>query len=665
MNVNYSKTISISLIKLVLPLLVLLFIQVAANAQNYTPEEQNCYSLVQGKVAWNTTGTTSWSEANVRNLCKGTTNANATVNCFRAKISGGMTWDNATPACSPSALSSTSSNLDGSWAMYNEKGVKYDKLAKIVQSGANLSFNNGYGGNSTAVLNSNTFTTSDGLIGTVSADGTRINWNTGYVWVRTGSTSNNQPNYVESETILNPEPLQNATVNKVVPNTNNTAQTPDHPGWVTRTITIKNNGGFKILAALQDYRDYYLAKDEVTTAAEGGVSKVILGGQTDTFGGSLTFRADSEVELQITQDNHLKPYFIATLPKNKDITTFCYEVSGTIYIPVIKTCDGSPTYEAKYISFKNESAFAADMRLTYYSDGSKTKTFSTEQTVLGYSRKLYLPMDADTDRKMTLSVYMVAGSISNSLLSKDVKISDFDTVGSSCYKTWGSGLNAKASACSISSSARRIKLWNNGGYSAKMQVTYNPEQMVETNFIEVTQTETIEIPESSSNNPVKISLVNKWSGKEISNFTTPANFTGELCYKVEGTTFAPTAATCDDTVGDTAGETRQIRFQNESGYDAQMMVTYFEDQVINGTTVAMPKILATGMINGLGGKFRLVTIPKNTSKGQPITISLQGSATLKNGIWSTTLPADFAASPQPCFKVWGTLFEPQGGKCGQ
>jgi hypothetical protein len=96
-----------------------------------------------------------------------------------------------------------------------------------------------------------------------------------------------------------------------------------------------------------------------------------------------------------------------------------------------------------------------------------------------------------------------------------------------------------------------------------------------------------------------------------------------------------------------------------------MIVTYFVDEVINGQKMVMPKTLSTGMINGLGGKFRLVTIPKKTSKGMQITISLQGSTTVKNDIFSTTLPADFAASPQQCFKVTGTLFDPSGGKCNQ
>ncbi len=233
MNTINQKTISISIFKLVLPLFVLLFVQVAANAQSYTTEEQNCYSMVQGKVAWNTAGTTSWGEANVRNLCKGTTNAAQTINCFSSKISAGVDWSVATPACSPSALKSTSPRMEGDWTMYNDKGAKLDKQAKIVQSGANLSINNGYGANSTGVLNGNTLTTSDGLTGTVSADGTRINWSIGFVWVRTGSTANNQPNYVESETTLTPEPLKDAT------NTNSADS-----GMITRTITLKNKSGF-------------------------------------------------------------------------------------------------------------------------------------------------------------------------------------------------------------------------------------------------------------------------------------------------------------------------------------------------------------------------------------------------------------------------------------
>ena len=242
-----------------------------------------------------------------------------------------------------------------------------------------------------------------------------------------------------------------------------------------------------------------------------------------------------------------------------------------------------------------------------------------------------------------------------------------------CYKVWGDAFYPKVSPCSLNPSARTIKLWNNSGFISTLSVTYydkdqsgkDVSRTVSTNKLQLTQTETIEVPSGTSPTPIKVSIYNNYTGKLITETPVSANFTGELCYKVEGTSFAPTAATCDDTVGDTSGETRQIRFQNDAGYDAQMLVTYFVDEVINGNKIPMLKTLTTGMINGLGGKFRLVTIPKNTSKGMPITISLQGNATVKNNVWSTTLSDDFAASPQPCFKVWGTALNPDGGKCNQ
>lgn len=652
MNAINQKTISIGIFKLVLPLFVILLIQIAANAQTF--------------------------------------------------------------------------QLGGSWTMYNDKNVKFDKEATVTQSGANLSINNGYGSNSTAVLNGNTLTTSDGLTGTISTDGTRITWNNKFIWTLRGAfqpandLSGNWKMYGKdglpydknaiitqngTSVTMNNGYGEEATVNLVDSKlmvrtwrlngtvsadgkridwsngfywTKNPAPTTTDSGKITRTITIKNNSAMGIYGSLINRVSYSdpSSKDDIKKHIVS--TGELIAGRATTVGGESLFPINEDVELLISEENSLKPFFKVTLPKNKDLTTFCYEVTGSLYIPVVKTCDGTPTYESNYIAFKNESAFVADIRLTYYPlGGSTTKTAATDATLLGYSRKLYLPLDADTNRKMTFTVNMVAGSLAQSLFSKEVSLSDFDTVGSSCYKTWGAGMNPKASPCSLNPNARKIKFWNNSGYPATLSVTYYDKDQsgkdvgrtVATNKLELTQTETIEVPNGTSLTPIKIEFLNNnWSGnKTFSTMNASANFTGELCYKVEGTTFAPTAATCDDTVGDTSGKTRQIRFQNEAGYDAQMIVSYFVDEVINGQKLAMPKTLTTGMINGLGGKFRLVTIPKNTSKGMPINIVIQGSATVKgnDGIFATTLPGDFAASPQPCFKVWGTLFDPQGGKCNQ
>lgn len=319
-------------------------------------------------------------------------------------------------------------NLEGRWEMYNDKGEKFDKLAKVAQSGPKLSIDNGYGARSTAVINGNTFTTSDGLTGTLSADGTRIDWNIGFYWIREGS-------------------------------------------------------------------------------------------------------APPRIE-------------IAALPGD-------------------------------------------------------------------------LPI-------------------------------------------------------------RKIKLFNNAGFVGRVTATYYDKQgvanTVKSKGIAVLQSDTLEIPQETSPKPIEIKFL-KGTGidtqgndiyAEFSTATVPASFNSELCYRVEGTLVNPVVSNCDNSIGDaTSSDVRQIRFQNDAGYDAQMMVMYFVNEVIEGNSVPIPKTVLSGYINGLGGKFRMINIPKDTAPNMPITISLMGNATVKNGIFSTTLPADFAASPAPCFKVWGTLFDPAGGKCNQ
>lgn len=73
-----------------------------ASAQAVTALEQQCYDAVQGKVAWNTSGSPAsrqWVEGNARNLCKGTANPGATIACFQAEIQKGVPWDRATSNC--------------------------------------------------------------------------------------------------------------------------------------------------------------------------------------------------------------------------------------------------------------------------------------------------------------------------------------------------------------------------------------------------------------------------------------------------------------------------------------------------------------------------------------------------------------------------------------
>lgn len=173
---------------------------------------------------------------------------------------------------------------------------------------------------------------------------------------------------------------------------------------------------------------------------------------------------------------------------------------------------------------------------------------------------------------------------------------------------------------------RKIKLFNNAGFVGRITATYYDKQgvakTVKSKGLAVLQSDTLEIPSETSPKPIEIKFL-KGTGidtqgndiyAEFSTATIPASFNSELCYRVEGTLVNPVVSNCDNSIGDaTSSDVRQIRFQNDAGYDAQMMVMYFINEVIEGNSVPMPKTVLSGYINGLGGKFRMINIPKDTA----------------------------------------------------
>jgi hypothetical protein len=58
--------------------------------------ESQCFNLVQEHVAWNYEGNKSWSPANVRNLCLGTSNPPQPGKCFHRAMHGGINWGGGT-----------------------------------------------------------------------------------------------------------------------------------------------------------------------------------------------------------------------------------------------------------------------------------------------------------------------------------------------------------------------------------------------------------------------------------------------------------------------------------------------------------------------------------------------------------------------------------------
>ncbi len=69
--------------------------------------ERHCFDLVQGRIAWNYTGSTTWSPVSIQNLCRGTTNPREPPACFQRVMHGGINygggtqwaWGNASNLC--------------------------------------------------------------------------------------------------------------------------------------------------------------------------------------------------------------------------------------------------------------------------------------------------------------------------------------------------------------------------------------------------------------------------------------------------------------------------------------------------------------------------------------------------------------------------------------
>jgi hypothetical protein len=114
------------------------------------------------------------------------------------------------------------------------------------------------------------------------------------------------------------------------------------------------------------------------------------------------------------------------------------------------------------------------------------------------------------------------------------------------------------------------------------------------------------------------------------------------------------------TGGPTTAGSRAITFNNQAGYMAKMTVIYFMTETIGGTQVPMAKALSTPAISL--GFSRPLEIPRNTAKGMPISVVIEGIGTVKGKVLETTVPEKF--NENLCFKSWGTIFDAKGGPCG-
>jgi hypothetical protein len=94
---------SINLVKIVLIVAAALVLQTNASAQAQSVQEEQeneCFNLVQGKVAYDRAGNKTWAPVNIKKLCAQTTNAVQTVRCFENTIKAADDWQLGIATCS-------------------------------------------------------------------------------------------------------------------------------------------------------------------------------------------------------------------------------------------------------------------------------------------------------------------------------------------------------------------------------------------------------------------------------------------------------------------------------------------------------------------------------------------------------------------------------------
>lgn len=86
---NLKKSIFLSLV-----IAFFSFFSITANANPET--EKQCFSDVQGKIAWNAEKNMNWDPKNVEQLCKGTEKPSQPGQCFNNIMNGHVNWGQGT-----------------------------------------------------------------------------------------------------------------------------------------------------------------------------------------------------------------------------------------------------------------------------------------------------------------------------------------------------------------------------------------------------------------------------------------------------------------------------------------------------------------------------------------------------------------------------------------
>lgn len=223
--------------------------------------QAQCNEMLQGKVALDRNGNTNWVGGQLERLCTGTSNPQETVTCFKNVLNRLGDTDKATQSCSflakwiaqygnPSAPpASTVSNLSGDWVGYYPNGSKSPYIWRIMQSASNLNFQDmgGTGTKFTGRLENGRITDSNNKTATLSADGTRITWSDGVVYLKqtvAAAAPKPTPKPIPQLAQASPSTSQNTTTTQPIRPPTTTASPTPKP-----STSINLNGVWRIRSA--------------------------------------------------------------------------------------------------------------------------------------------------------------------------------------------------------------------------------------------------------------------------------------------------------------------------------------------------------------------------------------------------------------------------------
>ncbi len=549
------KSISYSAVKLIMLTLAVLFIQSMAQAQNPTPLEQQCMTAVQGKVAYNRAGQTGWGVDNLRNLCKGTTNPNATITCFQSQIATHDDWRRGIAACKSKPVSAPVEII----AIRADRPI--NEYTWLGSHNATASYAYGY-----STQNSQRYSVTTQLDGGVRMLEIDIVHDTpddkqpaGVYICHCGEAAHSYSNSEKqrAKNLKSPIPL---------------------PAWSTGVTYTRFSTILKEIDAWLLKRPnevvFIMPENNSATAAQ----------------------FDAEVAVaRLSTRTYLKPDSQKYWPSRQELISSNQRL-------VILAADGQDLTGSKYANKKGFIAWKGYITPAMY--GSK----NDYQTAAG-----------EEDKFLTLGSF---------------RSTPTDAITARYYNDYDELNKRKAE-------------W------VKKGITRFPT------FIQVNQ---VQVGDA-------LRFVNELNDitQQITS-TMPKDPAGDWIVTASadiGTGVVKAATVVGDgivntiTGGPTTPGSRSITFNNQAGYVAKMTVVYFMTETIGGTQVPIAKALSTPTISV--GFSRPLEIPRNTAKGLPISVVIEGVGTIKGKVLETTVAESFTGNV--CFKSWGTIFDAKGGPC--